>query len=170
MIKKIVTLLLIGLIVIQFFRPDKNDSDDQTNALANMYPVPEDVNQLLVVSCNDCHSNKTVYPWYSEIQPIAWWLDGHVVEGKSHLNFSDFTKLPIAVQNHKFEEIIEMVEDKEMPLPSYTNMGLHKEANLSTEQRSLLVNWAKGQMTHLKDNYPADSLVMKRRRKTKPAE
>jgi hypothetical protein len=81
------------------------------------------------------------------------------------LNFSTFTKLPIAVQNHKLEEVIEQTEEKEMPMPSYTYLGLHSNANLSEEQRNLLINWAKGEMAKLKASYPADSLKMKPRKK-----
>ena len=84
-------------------------------------------------------------------------------DGKKHYNLSTFTKLPIAVQNHKFEETIEMLEEKEMPLESYTYLGLHKEANLTEAQRLTLINWAKAQMDTLKANYPADSLKMKPR-------
>jgi hypothetical protein len=76
--------------------------------------------------------------------------------------------LPIAVQNHKLEETIEMVKEKEMPLESYTYLGLHKEANLTDDQRDAIVNWAMAQMDSLKANYPADSLKMKPR--PKPAE
>jgi hypothetical protein len=164
MIKKILILLLVALVAIQFFRPDKNDSNDETYGVATKYTVGEELTHLMQVSCNDCHSNKTEYPWYANVQPVAWWLDKHVENGKRHLNFSTFTKLPIAVQNHKFEEIIEMVADNEMPLPAYTNLGLHKEANLNEKERNLIVNWVKDQMAMLKATYPSDSLVMKRRR------
>ena len=164
MLKKILIGLGIVLIAIQFIRPDKNESKDLTYDVSTKYKVPEDVNQLLQVSCNDCHSNASVYPWYSNIQPVAWWLDEHIKDGKKHLNFSEFTKLPIAVQNHKFEEVIEEVKEHEMPLASYTYLGLHKEANLSDEQRQVLTNWAQNQMDMLKATYPADSLVMPRRR------
>ncbi|WP_339708307.1 heme-binding domain-containing protein [uncultured Kriegella sp.] len=163
MIKKILGGLLLVLIIIQFFRPEKNDSNDMTYDISTKYNVPEKVNHLLQVSCNDCHSNKSEYPWYANVQPIAWWLDGHIKDGKRHLNFSEFTKRPIAEQNHKFEETIEMVEEHEMPLKSYTNFGLHPEANLSDEQREDIIVWAKEQMAYLKNNYPADSLVRKRR-------
>ncbi len=71
--------------------------------------------------------------------------------------------MPLFVQNHKFEEVIEMVEEKEMPLPSYTNFGLHSEANLTDEQRKLIMDWAKAQMTYLKNTYPADSLAFPKR-------
>ena len=158
MLKKVLIGLGIILIIIQFIRPDKNESNDLTNDITTKYPVPEDVNHLLQVSCNDCHSNKTEYPWYANVQPVAWWLNDHVVDGKKHLNFSDFTKMPLFVQNHKFEEVVEMLEKKEMPLPSYTNLGLHSEANLSDEQRTKIIDWAKSQMNYLKNTYPADSL------------
>lgn len=163
MLKKVLIGLGVILLLIQFIRPEKNVSNDLTYDVSKKYTVPDEVNNILQVSCNDCHSNKTEYPWYANVQPVAWWLNDHVVDGKRHLNLSTFTKLPIAVQNHKFEEVIEMVEKKEMPLPSYTNFGLHKEANLTENQRKLVMDWAKAQMEMLKNTYPADSLVMKRR-------
>ena len=162
-IKNILIVLLVAFVIIQFFRPEKNISNEETYALATKYEVSSEVNNILETSCMDCHSNKTEYPWYSNIQPAAWWLADHVKDGKKHLNFSEITKLPIAVQNHKFEEVIEMVEEHEMPLPSYTYLGLHNEANLTDEQRKVLMDWAKLQMTTLKATYPPDSLIMKRR-------
>lgn len=163
MLKKIFIGLGILLIIIQFIHPEKNDSNDLTNDISKKYEVPADVNRLLQVSCNNCHSNKTEYPWYANVQPVAWWLNDHIEDGKRHLNFSEFTTMPIAIQNHKLEETIEMVEKKEMPLPSYTNFGLHPEADLSDEERKTITDWAKVQMNYLKQTYPADSLVMPKR-------
>jgi Haem-binding domain len=160
---KIVIGLLLVLLAIQFFKPEKNTSGENSYGIHTRHSVPENVNHLLVVACNDCHSNKTIYPWYSNIQPASWWLNKHVVDGKKHLNFSTFTRLPIAVQNHKFEEVIEMIEKKEMPLASYTYLGLRKEADLSDEQRKTITEWAKAQMNSLRTNYPPDSLVLKRK-------
>ena len=168
MLKKILIGLGLLIIIIQFIRPEKNVSNDLVNNISTKYKVPLEVNHLLQVSCNDCHSNKTKYPWYANVQPVAWWLNNHVVDGKKHLNFSEFTKKPLSVQNHKFDEIIEMVGDKEMPLPSYTNFGLHSEANLTDEQRKMIVDWAKTQMDYLKKTYPADSLVMPKRNSAPP--
>lgn len=163
MLKKILIVLVIIVVIIQFFRPERNESDDMTYDISTKYEVPNQVNQILKVACNDCHSNKTEYPWYANVQPVAWWLNEHIVDGKRHLNFSEFTNRPIAIQNHKWEETIEMVEKKDMPLESYTYLGLHSGANLTDAQRDVLINWAKDQMAYLKDNYPADSLVLKRR-------
>jgi hypothetical protein len=163
MVKKILIALLAILVIIQFIRPAKNNAGDTPYAIATKYEVPEDVASLMKVACNDCHTNNTRYPWYANIQPTAWWLASHVKEGKEHLNFSEFTNRRIAWQYHKFEETIEMVKEKEMPLPSYTWMGLHAEAKLSDEQRASITLWAQKQMDMLAATYPADSLVMKRR-------
>ena len=159
---KILLGLLAALVVIQFFRPAKNNSNDQQYHLSTKYAVPGEVATILEGACNDCHSNQTRYPWYANLQPVAWWLANHVEEGKQHLNFSNFTSRKIAIQNHKLEEIVEMVESKEMPLPSYTRLGFHAEANLTHAQRQTLINWAKAQMDTLKAHYPADSLILKR--------
>jgi len=163
MIKKIVLALCAILLLIQFIRPEKNLSDDRTFDISKGYGIPESLSLTLQSACNDCHTNKTTYPWYAEIQPVASWLNYHVTDGKNHLNFSTFTKLPIAVQNHKLEEIVEMVKEGEMPLKSYTWFGLHKGANLSDQDKNAILDWAASQMDSLKQQYPADSLKMKRR-------
>lgn len=164
MIKKILIAVVAILVLIQFIRPEKNVSNDNTYDISKKYDIPADVSNLLKVSCNDCHSNNTIYPWYANVQPVAWWINDHIEDGKGHLNFSEFTKMPIAIQNHKLEETIEMVEDHEMPLASYTNFGLHSEANLSDEDRKKIIDWAKNQMAYLSEAYPADSLVMPKRK------
>ncbi|MBV6443405.1 MAG: cytochrome C [Haliscomenobacteraceae bacterium CHB4] len=163
--KKYIKPTLFGLLALfllaQFIRPEKNLSNDRTNDISLKYPVPEPVQAILKVACDDCHSNYTVYPWYAEVQPVAAWLANHVEDGKKHLNFSNFTSRRVAVQNHKFEEIIEMVKEGEMPLASYT--WVHRDAILTEAQKQTLINWAQANMDSLKTQYPADSLVMQRR-------
>lgn len=142
MIKKILLALLVVLIVIQFFRPEKNQSQAATpNAIGNKYEVPTEVANIFETSCNDCHSNYTNYPWYNNIQPVAWWLNDHIEDGKRHLNFDEFLSYTEKKQDHKLEEVVEMVESKEMPLESYT--WTHREADITQEQRLLIINWAK---------------------------
>ncbi len=164
MLKKILLGLLAVVIIMQFIRPEKNNSKDNTHHISNAYEIPAEVEDLLAVSCNDCHTNETRYPWYSNIQPVGWWIDHHVEEGKEHLNFSEFTNRRIAVQNHKLEELIEEVEEHKMPMDEYTYLGMHPEADLSDAQRQVLMDWAKSQMDMLKAKYPADSLVLRRRK------
>ncbi len=163
MVKKIFIALGILLILIQLIRPAKNDSGNETYGIATKYEVPYEVAILMENACDDCHTNKTRYPWYTNIQPVGWWLASHVKEGKQHLNFSEFTNRRIAYQNHKLEEIAEMVEEKKMPLPSYTWLGLHPTARLNQDQRQMLIDWAKTQMAMLARQYPQDSLVLRKR-------
>lgn len=159
--KKVLLALLGVLIIMQFIHPDRNDSGVAPGDIAGKYVVPENVMAVLKPACYDCHSNETRYPWYANIQPVAWWLAEHVNDGKRHLNFHEFTTRKAAVQNHKLEEIIEMVKEEEMPLGSYT--WAHADARLSDAQRELIVNWARSAMDSLKAQYPADSLVLRRK-------
>ena len=168
MIKKIIFFLGIVFIAIQFYPRNNNNvaKNNSTYSLALSETTSDSVLQILKTSCYDCHSNRTIYPWYANIQPVGFWLNHHINDGKKHLNFSTFLKKPIAVQNHKLEEVAEQVEEKEMPMPSYTYLGLHGDANLTNQQREVLIKWAKSQMAMLKATYPADSLKMKPRPKS----
>jgi len=114
MIKKITLALVVLLVAIQLIPMEKNESGPTEFDITKSYNVPDNVSMILKGACNDCHSNTTVYPWYSKVQPVGFWLNHHVDEGKGHLNFSEFTKIPLRVQNHKFEEIVETVESGEI--------------------------------------------------------
>ena len=157
-LKTILIVLLIAFIIIQFFRPAKNQGEEiAANQLTAVQNVPADVQQILKVSCNDCHSNTTHYPWYSKIQPVAWFLDDHIIEGKKELNFSVFATYPTFRQYKKFKEIQKQVKEDEMPLYSYTIP--HRDAALSADQKTTLINWAANSMKDMEAKYPADSLV-----------
>ena len=119
--------------------------------------VPEDVMEILKVSCYDCHSNTTYYPWYSKIQPVAWFLDDHIIEGKKELNFSEFASYPIYRQYKKYKEIGKQIKEDEMPLFSYT--VIHSDAVLNADQKLLIQNWAANSMKEMEQKYPAESLV-----------
>lgn len=141
-IKKILWLLLIVFVISQFFGPDKNEGDlASINAFLEETNPPEDVKLILKESCYDCHSDFTKYPWYNKITPVNYWLSNHIKHGKKHFNVSKWVGNSTKRKDHKFEELIEMVEAKEMPLNSYT--WTHTEAKLSDEQIKALVDWAK---------------------------
>jgi hypothetical protein len=164
MFKKFLLVLLVIFIALQFFRPEKNIAKDQNAALKNditvKHGVPADIKQMLEVACNDCHSNNTRYPWYSNIQPSAWFLADHVEDGKKELNFNEFSAYRLRRQYHKFEEIEEMVEQGIMPLSSYT--WIHRDAILSEDQKAAIINWAKSSRAKMEAIYPMDSLVRKK--------
>lgn len=134
-------ILAVIVLVIQFFRPEKNISTGVSeNHISKKYATPDDVKIILDKACNDCHSNNTHYPWYASIQPVAWWLDHHIEEGKGEINFDEFLTYPPKKARHKMEEVNEMVKEGEMPLNSYT--WIHKDAVLSKDEKLSIANWA----------------------------
>lgn len=163
MLRKFLLLLLIAFVVIQFFHPGKN-TDNTPSATANdvnkVFPTSDNVQSILERSCYDCHSNNTRYPWYAEVQPVAWWLNDHIEEGKREVNFNEFSTYRPGRQYKKLEEIIEQVKEDEMPLSSYTL--IHKDAVLNKEQKLALSSWANAAMDSMKARYPADSLLKKK--------
>lgn len=141
-IKKILWLLLIVFLIAQFFGPDKNEGDlASIDAFLEETNPPEDVKLILKETCYDCHSDFTRYPWYNNITPVNYWLNSHINHGKGHFNVSKWVGNSTKRKDHKFEELIEMVEAKEMPLNSYT--WTHTEAKLSDAQIKAVVDWAK---------------------------
>ncbi len=161
MVRKILLLLLVAFIVIQFFRPEKNVSTTiSENDITKVYPVPENVQQIFARSCNDCHSNNTCYPWYAEVQPAAWFLADHVKDGKDELNFSEFGSYRIARQNKKMKECIKQIKEGEMPIESYTLM--HGDAKLSEADKQTVISWCESIQKTLQDKYPPDSLEIKK--------
>jgi mono/diheme cytochrome c family protein len=161
MLKKILLLLLAALVIIQFFRPEKNISNGAAaNHVSTVFPVPENVQAIFEKSCYDCHTNNTHYPWYANVQPVAWWLNDHVKEGKKEINFDEFATYVPRRQYKKLEEIIEQVKEGEMPLSSYT--VIHREAALSSEQKLAITAWANAAIDQMKAKYPADSLLRKK--------
>lgn len=148
--KKLLIPIII-LVLIQFIPNFSSKEVTDAYSIEKGYVIPDNVKETLKNACDDCHSDKTVSPWYTSIQPIGFWINHHVNEGKEHLNFSNFMKLPAKVQRHKLDEVIETVEEGEMPLSSYTYFGLHPKANLSEQQKGELIAWARDLKSKIKD-------------------
>ncbi len=143
-LKIIVTVLFLAFVGIQFIRPDfTNPPIVQGQTLAENVQVPENVQNILQRSCNDCHSNTTVYPWYARIQPSAYFLEGHINEGRRKLNFSEWKSYDQAKQRRKLAELCEEIESKEMPLPSY--LWIHWDAKLSADESKILCDWTEAE-------------------------
>ncbi|MGJ8593484.1 MAG: heme-binding domain-containing protein [Aquaticitalea sp.] len=141
-LKSILLILLVALIIAQFFGPDLNESSTSTfDTFLKETNPPQNVKNVLTGACFDCHSDHTRYPWYDKITPVNYWVAGHIEEGKEHFNISKWDDYSTKKKDHKFEELIEMVEDKEMPLESYTYT--HSEAGLTDQQIKSVVDWAK---------------------------
>ena len=153
-LKKFFIGLAVVLVVIQFIHPQKNISNSVS---ANKIATTTEVENILKTSCNDCHSNNTTYPWYNNIQPVAWWLGHHIDEAKEKLNFDEFATYSLRRQYHKLEETEEMINENEMPLSSYT--FIHRNAILSAQQKQVLGDWTKNLRKDLEAKYPIDSLI-----------
>jgi Haem-binding domain len=157
-IRIVLIILLIALIVIQFIRPQKNISDGiAVTDISTKYAIPSAVHGILKVSCNDCHTNNSLYPWYWNFQPVAWFMNGHIEEGKRHLNFSNFASYKIGKQYKLFDNISKEIKGGDMPLTSYTL--IHRDAILNDAQKTAILNWAAASRKQIENNYPPDSLI-----------
>ena len=140
-LKKILLGLLIVFIVIQFIQPALNESDEMLPTdMTKTINTPANVQSILKTACYDCHSNHTNYPWYSRVQPFGWLLANHIKEGKAELNFSEVGSYSRRRQISKFNGVANSVKDGTMPLSSYTM--IHKNARLSKDNKTLLIDWA----------------------------
>ena len=141
-IKKILVALLLIFVIMQFFGPDKNEGDmASVDAFIAETSPPDKVHEILKNNCFDCHSDVTKYPWYSNITPVNYWMADHVKHGKGDFNMSGWESYSVKKKDHKIEELIEEVGERNMPLPSYT--WTHTEAKLTDTQIENVLSWAK---------------------------
>lgn len=146
-LKKIVIALILVFIGIQFIPKNYNESTEVlTTDFITQFNPSKKIESLLKTSCYDCHSNNTDYPWYNKIQPVAWFMEGHIEEGKEELSFSEFGDYSKRRQKSKLKSIMSQIRDDEMPLWNYTL--IHQDAKLSEEDKELLEEW----LTNLRDN------------------
>ncbi len=139
--KKVLLGIFAVFILIQFIRPEKNNSKNETNAISTVMEIPVEVNKIIQTSCADCHSNSTIYPWYNKIAPASWFLAQHVNDGKEHLNFSEWTSYNNDQKKHLIKDLKEALNEREMPLKSY--LLIHKDAKMTENQYQILYDWVK---------------------------
>jgi hypothetical protein len=137
--KKTLLILLLILIAIQFIRPEKTNPpvNEKTTLKA-----PENMMEILKRSCYDCHSNETVWPWYSNIAPLSWSIISHVNDGRKALNFSNWTKIDPKIKEKRIKRAIKTTANGMMPLSTY--LWLHEDAKLSKEDKEVLKGWFEG--------------------------
>jgi uncharacterized membrane protein len=133
--------LLLVLVAAQFFRSPRNSGvTEGPQSIVAQHAVPANVRGILQRACYDCHSNNTTYPWYAAVQPVAWWLNKHVSEGKAELNFSEFAAYDAKRAVRKLEATADEVHERHMPLKSY--LLVHREAKLTDAEVALVTGWA----------------------------
>jgi hypothetical protein len=127
-------------VAIQFFPPKKNDNlVNPQNDIVFKLEIPAPVKKKIVDACYDCHSNKTVYPFYNNIAPVSWMLARDIKEGKGHLNFSEWANYDRKTQIKLLTKICDEIKAGEMPLKSY--VFFHSRAIINPKELEEICQW-----------------------------
>ncbi|SFV56396.1 hypothetical protein MNB_SM-7-388 [hydrothermal vent metagenome] len=135
---KMVLSILVGLFVLMSLLPygkRENPQSDPKLALE----APKNVKQIFKRSCYDCHSNHTVWPWYSYVFPLSWSVIDHVRNGRAALNFDEWKKYD-REKRAELKDDIARKSGVSMPLKGY--LWFHKDAKLSKEDIKIIREWA----------------------------
>ncbi|MGX5684229.1 heme-binding domain-containing protein [Chryseobacterium cucumeris] len=140
-IKSIFLGFVLIFLLIQIIQPARNIDYGQVPStdISKVYKVPDNVQFVLRQSCYDCHSNSTHYPFYSYIQPLGYYIEKHIKNGKEELNFNEWGSYSQRKQANKLESVANQIQQKKMPLTSYTY--LHPKAVLSESQIKEMIRW-----------------------------
>lgn len=148
LLKWVGIVIICLFLVVQFMRPARTNPEvDPSQTLQARVQIPSNVAAILDRSCQDCHSNATRWPWYSNVAPFSWLLVDHVNEGRQHLNLSEWGRLDNRRARNKLEEICDEVKIGAMPMASYT--WIHRSAILSAENVNTLCDWANAERARL---------------------
>jgi hypothetical protein len=140
--------LLSLIIAAQFIRPARsNPTVVETQSIAAHTQLDPQVSAILDRSCADCHSNQTRWPWYSSIAPASWFVIDHVNHGRSHLNFSEWSRYERREAEDLLGAICKEVQNGAMPLTSYTRV--HRNAEMSADDVRLLCEWTSAEQERI---------------------
>ena len=146
----VVRALVVLQLAAQVIRPARtNPPIDPAKTIEARTTMPSDVAAILERSCHDCHSNATVWPWYSNIAPVSWLLVSHVNEAREHVSLSNWRDYTNADASKRLEEMCSEVREGEMPMSSY--VLLHRSASLSDADREALCAWSARERATLSD-------------------
>ena len=138
-------IVVAVVLAIQFIPVERNVSTvPPGQSFEKTEKVPANVAAILKVSCYDCHSNNTRYPWYSVLQPGAWFMARHIKKGKEELNFDEFNNYSKRRKKAKIKSIISQIEKEEMPLKSY--LLLHPDAGLTPNKKKVLLQFFQSEL------------------------
>ena len=129
----ILAILVGGFLLIQLVPYGRNHANPPVLSEPN-WDSPE-TRALAERACFDCHSNETVWPWYSNIAPVSWLVYHDTEEGRQYLNFSEWGSNR---EGEEGEEMVEQIKKGDMPLPIY--LPTHPEARLTPAEKTALIN------------------------------
>ena len=144
----LVIVVVVCLVVAQLYRPAKtNPVIDPSQTIEARMQVPAPVSAIFDRSCNDCHSHKSRWPWYSNVAPVSWFVINHVNEARQNLNFSEWGRYTKSDADGLLKRICREVKSGGMPLSSYT--PLHPGSTLSAEDVKTLCDWTDSERARL---------------------
>jgi hypothetical protein len=138
---KLSLITLVALVVAaQVVRPARTNPpvDPQKEITAHMQVDPA-VMATLSRACNDCHSNRTEWPWYSNVAPVSWLVAHDVNDGREELNFSEWGASKEKEPGKLLGKICSEVTEGEMPMATYTL--IHPQAKLTREEVQNVCRW-----------------------------
>ena len=139
-VKRVILALVVIFLIAQFIRPSRtNPPVDPTLEINASQSVGPAIHLILARSCNDCHSDLTVWPWYSSVAPTSWLLSYDVNKGRSAMNLSRWGAYSVEKRNDLVKEICKEVSDGEMPGSAYTL--LHPGARLTDADVQTVCRW-----------------------------
>src|SRR4030095_338676 len=138
----------VALVIAQFFGPAKsNPAREGSESVDSRRQVTPQVAAIFDRSCNDCHSNKTRWPWYSNVAPVSWFVIDHVNEGRENINLSEWGKYTPRDVDSLLRQMCREVRAGVMPLSSYT--PLNPGSKLSAENVKTLCEWTDAERARL---------------------
>ncbi len=134
-IRRVLPYALVGLVAIQLIPLSRTNPP-----VTSDFDGPADVERVLRQSCYDCHSNETVWSWTGYVAPVSWLVVRDVHRARNEFNLSEWNELDADDREELPAEMVEKVEDGEMPLRPY--LLIHPEARVSEADLAVLRAWA----------------------------
>ncbi len=140
-LKRLSITLVVLLAAIQMYRPERsNPPTDPEMRIEAAHPMTPGLSGVWNRACRDCHSNDTVWPWYSNVAPVSWFVTGHVDHARRHMNVSEWGKYDKGEASSRLKKMCEFSRERTMPLSSYRL--IHRNARLSDDDIDEICSWA----------------------------
>jgi hypothetical protein len=141
MLRKILTIGIPAAVVLfgamQLIRPERtNPPSDPAASFASVAKPPAEVAAIVDRACRDCHTNDTVWPWYSGVAPVSWVIASHVKEGRARLNLSEWSRYGPEMSQIRQREMCQSVRSGDMPL--WQHRLAHPESRLTEKDVALV--------------------------------
>lgn len=150
---KLIIYSLITLLVVLFII-NSIPVNMSNPPISSDIKTPNNLKKILRESCYDCHSNETIWYWYTEYAPISWLIAHDVNEGREYLNFSTWDKYTRSEQKELLSESIETIQEGEMPMKIYELM--HPDAKINKDEMNTLTTWVNKEYGKIEHNEHGD--------------